>query len=156
MPITDLPTLYCPMGCGNTLHVMSSGAIRCLLPKCPDPNAVVKILSQPESHLDVVEFTGDDFRILHPLRERIDGQLFDCPVHLACQVMDGPPRDAAGRPAPGRYRAWLDKDGILTLDLISEEPEVPLYDLPLDDPRHRCAQGLCNDHAGPPPVSGKY
>jgi len=25
----------------------------------------------------------------------------------------------------------------------------PAYDYPLDDPRHRCVQGLCDDHAGP-------
>jgi len=32
-----------------------------------------------------------------------------------------------------------------------EKAEVtgPLHLLPVDDPRHRCVQGLCDDHAGP-------
>lgn len=113
MPIIDLPTLYCPMGCGNTLHVMAAGAIRCLRPKCPDPNAVTKLLSQPESHLDIVTFEDGGFTVLHPLRERIGGSLFDCPVHKAVQEMDEGPVNG-----PGRYRAYLGSDGKLTLEKV--------------------------------------
>lgn len=29
------------------------------------------------------------------------------------------------------------------------KPNRPAYDLPLDDPAHKCVQGLCDDHAGP-------
>lgn len=113
--IRDIPGVYCP-ACGQQkLHLMQADVIYCLALGCPDPDAAQKVLSDPETR-DVVEFTDEDFRILHPLRERIGGVLFDCPVHRACQAVDGPP-------APGRYRAWLDKDGILTLDLITEPPE---------------------------------
>lgn len=110
----------CP-ACGKQkLHLLQTGVIFCLAPGCPEPDAAQKVLSDPETR-DIVEFTGDDFRILHPLRERIGGSLFDCPVNRACQEMGEPPRDSAGRLAPGRYRAWMDKDGILTLDMIPPE-----------------------------------
>lgn len=115
--IRDILDAYCP-ACGTQkLHLMQADVIHCLAPGCPDPDAAHKILSDPETR-DIVEFTDEDFRILHPLRERIGGSLFDCPVNRACQEMDGPPRDAAGKITPGRYRAWLDKDGILTLELL--------------------------------------
>jgi hypothetical protein len=109
MSIIDLPTLYCPMGCGNTLHVMQPGMIRCLLKGCHDPMAVQKILSQPESHLDIVQIDEDGFSILHPLRERIGGGLFDCPVNKALLAMSAPPAP------PGRYQAKLGDDGRVDL-----------------------------------------
>jgi hypothetical protein len=112
MPIIDLPRLYCPMGCGNTLHVMSSGAIRCLLPKCPDPMAAEKLLSQPESHLDVVQIDEDGFSILHPLRERLGSGLFNCPVNRKLLAMPEPPA------LPGRYQAKLGADGKLELTVM--------------------------------------
>ena len=111
-PIMELPTLYCPMGCGNTLHVMQPGMIRCLLKGCPDPMAVQKILSQPEFHLDVVQIDEDGFSILHPLRERIGGNLFDCPVNRDILARGAPPA------LPGKYRAWMGEDGILNLAVI--------------------------------------
>jgi hypothetical protein len=112
MPIMDLPTLYCPMGCGNTLHVMPVGVIRCLLKGCPDPMAVQKILSQPESHLDVVQIDEDGFSILHPLRERIDGSLFDCPVNRRLALLEEPPAP------PGRYLAVMGEDGAVDLTVV--------------------------------------
>lgn len=32
----------------------------------------------------------------------------------------------------------------------ARESPGPTYNLPVDDPRHRCIQGLCDEHAGPP------
>jgi hypothetical protein len=71
--------------------------------------AVEKLLSQPESHLDIVQIDGDGFSILHPLRERLDGGLFDCPVNKALAAMAEPPA------LPGRYRATIGEDGIVDL-----------------------------------------
>lgn len=31
----------------------------------------------------------------------------------------------------------------------------PSYDYPLTDPRHKCIQGVCDDHAGPPAAYGR-
>lgn len=59
---------------------------------------------------------------------------------------------------------WSDMDDIGSLYILEESPPPPLptmlpserkrldvmpaYNRPLDDPRHRCVQGLCDDHAG--------
>lgn len=99
------------MGCGPHLHVMSGGLIMCLAKDCPDPGAVTQIISDPET-LDVVQIDEDGFSILHPLRERLGGGLFDCPVNRALAAMPEPPA------LPGRYRAALGEDGILDLAVI--------------------------------------
>jgi hypothetical protein len=90
---------------------MSGGMIMCLAKDCPDPGAVTGILSDPETR-DVVQIDEDGFSILHPLRERVNGSPFDCPVNKALIAMPGPPAP------PGRYRAAIGEDGILNLDVI--------------------------------------
>jgi hypothetical protein len=92
---------------------MQSDVIHCLAPGCPDPDAAQKILSDPETR-DVVEFTDERFTVLHPLRERLSGNLFGCPVNQAVLALDDPPD-------PGRYRAWLGGDGKLVLELLPEQ-----------------------------------
>jgi hypothetical protein len=87
---------------------MSGGLIMCLAKDCPDPGAVTQIISDPET-CDVVQIDGDGFSILHPLRERLDGGLFDCPVNKALAAMAEPPA------LPGRYRATIGEDGIVDL-----------------------------------------
>lgn len=88
---------YCPMGCGQTLLVDKS-QIRCQGPKCKRPDAISVLISEPESE-HVITFTEDNFTILHPLRERLERQLEDCPLHKHLRVQQGPPV------RPGRYRA---------------------------------------------------
>lgn len=102
--------VFCPMGCGETLHLMASGMICCLAPECPDKGAAQKVLSNPE-HLDVVLIGADSWTVLHPLRERL-GDLFTCPVLTACQQQLGGPPDGV----TGYYRARLDDDGKLHLE----------------------------------------
>lgn len=111
MAILDLIGVYCPMGCGQTLHRMPGGLIECLSPVCPNSAAAWKILSDPE-HLDVVEFTETGFTVLHPLRERL-GDLFACRVHALCSGLPEPPDGH-----PGRYHATVD-DGVLVLEEIA-------------------------------------
>ena len=101
------------MGCGPTLHVMSGGLIMCLSRACPDPGAVTAIISDPE-FLDVVEFGEDGWRIIHPLRERVNKDLFRCPVHTAVATLEENPED-------GRYRASIGEDGELHLEKIPPE-----------------------------------
>lgn len=106
--IWDIQGVYCPMGCGQTLHLMGGGMIECLAQGCPDSGAVQKILSEPETD-DIVEFYEDSFTVLHPLKERLGG-LFTCRVHNLCNRMPGPPEGGAGR-----YRARV-KNGTLELE----------------------------------------
>jgi hypothetical protein len=116
-PIRDVVG-YCPMGCGPHLHVMSGGMIMCLAKGCPDPGAVTGILSDPETS-DIVQVNEDGFSILYPLRERLGGGLFDCPVNKALAAMAEPPA------LPGRYRATMEEDGMLDLAAMeSSDQEI--------------------------------
>lgn len=85
---------HCPMGCGETLYLGEGGSVVCAS-NCPRPNAVTEILADPETG-HVVEVTEDGWRGLHPLRERLDGELLSCDLSQA--MLDGLP------PPPGRYR----------------------------------------------------
>lgn len=116
MPILDIAGAYCPQGCGQTLHLMASGMIQCLGKDCPDPQAVQKILADPET-MDIVAFYDGHFSVVHPLRERIGAALLNCPVAQACQRMSGPPDQADGK----KYRAWLDEDGKLVLKQVGDD-----------------------------------
>lgn len=102
--VRDVAGAYCPMGCGQTLHLSPGGMIVCLTPTCPDQMAVSKLLG--ESETDHIVTLNDDartwvfnketgydeqvspgvwygsFTIRHPLRERIElDDLADCPLH---------------------------------------------------------------------------
>lgn len=87
---------YCPMGCGKTLFVGSGGYITCSWIDCPKPDAV-SILLEEDEHEHVVVFTRKGWTIQHPLRDRVEGVLFDCPATKECEAI----RLA---PAPGTYR----------------------------------------------------
>lgn len=91
---------YCPMGCGQTLVLGDRGHVACSLLGCPDPAAVDKILAEREIE-HIVVFSDVGFDAQHPLRERIDGELFDCEVAKRLRMLDEAPV------APGRYRVTL-------------------------------------------------
>jgi len=93
---------WCPMGCGMTLVLpgdeeAGEGNVTCAHPKCPRPSAVHELLQERETE-HVVIVGEDTFSLQHPLRERLDGELFDCPAHRWLKAQDGPPVE------PGRYR----------------------------------------------------
>lgn len=88
---------YCPMGCGETLFLGAGGHITCSFLECPNPSAVDEILGDGESE-HIVVLGATDFSAQHPLRERIDGDLFSCELGEYLSALDGPPRK------PGRYR----------------------------------------------------
>jgi Family of unknown function (DUF6085) len=114
--LRDILGVYCP-ACGQqSLHLTHTGVIRCFTSLCPAPDAAQQVLSDRETR-DIVEFTDGDFRMLHPLRERIGGSLFGCPVNEALMRTDGPPQDYEGK----RYRAHLDEDGKLVLEPLTPE-----------------------------------
>jgi hypothetical protein len=89
---------YCPMGCGETLFIAVGGYITCSLIGCPNPTAVADLLEDRE-HEHIVVVDDETFSIQHPLRERLNRELFDCGLHKYLAELDGPP------PRPGRYRA---------------------------------------------------
>lgn len=45
----------------------------------------------------VILFTENDWRIEHPLAERLNGSLFHCHWNERCADLDGPPPEGAGR-----------------------------------------------------------
>ena len=95
---------YCPCGCGQTLFLAAEGYVTCAYLECPCPTAVSDILGERETeHIVVIARNG--FSVLHPLRERVEGALFDCGLHAYCEAFGGPPR------VPGRYRALERDDG---------------------------------------------
>ncbi|TKJ24377.1 hypothetical protein A6V29_04940 [Blastococcus sp. CCUG 61487] len=85
------------MGCGQTLFVGDGGHVTCSYALCPRSDAVDEILADRETE-HVVVLAEETFSVQHPLRERLDDELFTCPLHEWLQQQDGPPE------APGRYR----------------------------------------------------
>lgn len=78
---------YCPMGCGETLTRSDDGRVMCASPFCPTPLAVDVLLDVDETE-HRGDFTADGFTLEHPLRERLEGELFLCPVHKYLADLD--------------------------------------------------------------------
>lgn len=94
----------------------------CTNPECENPDAVTNLLEADTDHL--VRLGERSFDIQHPLRERWDGALFNCPLVKALTAMDGPPHP------PGLYRAkpyelspGAEAPGTLAWSLEPVEPE---------------------------------
>ncbi len=99
---------YCPMGCGQTLHLDTKGAVRCFEYHCANNRAVHVLLA--DAQIDhVVSFTADSWTVKHPLRERLDDQLLGCTLgQKVAEYLDHLDTDSvsrADRPA-GTFRAW--------------------------------------------------
>lgn len=88
---------FCPMGCGSTLFLGSGGYVTCSLIGCPNPTAMCDVMLMPETE-HVVLLEPRTFSVQHPLRERLNGDLFTCELHTRLTALDGPPAE------PGRYR----------------------------------------------------
>lgn len=92
---------FCPMGCGETLQFEPAGNVVCVDDDCPAPYAVHDLLQDRETE-HVVSYSADGrWNAQHPLRERLNGALLDCPIHrsLAAAL----PRE------PGRYRVRVQR-----------------------------------------------
>jgi len=89
---------HCPMGCGQTLAVGEGGYVTCTFWDCPKPTAVSDILGDSEIE-HIVKIGHSDFTIQHPLCERLDFDLFQCPLAAYLANLNGRPVP------PGRYRA---------------------------------------------------
>jgi hypothetical protein len=69
---------YCPMGCGSTLFLGEGGFVTCSWINCPDPEAVTKILEGAAERDHTVLITETMWTMQHPLRERVENDLFQC------------------------------------------------------------------------------
>lgn len=74
--------IFCP-ACGrDQLRRKSNGVLRCTAPECPHPDAAQRVLADPEiEHVVHFDPVSGHFNVLHPLRERVDGELLDCQIH---------------------------------------------------------------------------
>lgn len=115
--MTTIVRGYCPMGCGESL-VLEAARIRCDDFACRNRDAVHEILSNSETE-HIVVLAEDDFTIKHPLRERIEDELFECPVHQALHALNGPPEE------PGTYRVYTDSLNELHFHRIPDREEPP-------------------------------
>lgn len=104
---------YCPVGCGETLMLGEGGHVTCSWVGCPEPTAVDRIIGDRETE-HIVKLDEEGFDVLHPLRERLGGELFSCTLHEDLRALDGPPRE------PGRYRARRHRP-----DAVSESYRSP-------------------------------
>jgi hypothetical protein len=60
---------------------MQTEHLQCMNGECPNPSAAQQLLSDNETE-HIVRFNERGFfNVKHPLRERIDGELLDCPIH---------------------------------------------------------------------------
>jgi hypothetical protein len=59
---------------------MTAGEITCGVPDCPNPRSIYDVLAE-EQHEHRVRFFDGHFIVQHPLRERVEGTLFDCSIN---------------------------------------------------------------------------
>lgn len=88
----------CPWGCGNTIHLMS-GHLICVNERCPERLGLQKILEQNRPY-HLVELEATTFSIQHPLSERLNGELFRCPVHAQISGAPRPPKPGTFKVSP--------------------------------------------------------
>lgn len=74
--------LFCPQGCGATLRSQHNTLV-CVAPDCPDPDSVTKLLGEGlQEHRLVIKYGRHvTWTLKHPLCERIDDDLFECPFN---------------------------------------------------------------------------
>lgn len=89
------------MGCGEGLILGEGGVLWCASLLCPQPDAAARLLADPECE-HIVTLTAGTFTIRHPLRERLDDALMQCPLHA--RLADG----SSPRPRDGRFRVTGD------------------------------------------------
>ncbi len=89
----------CP-ACGRGALVLSpAGEVTCTHLGCNDPGIVARLLSDPDQRSHIVTLWPGTFALRHPLAERLDDELAECPLHTWLQSLSGPPARS------GRYRA---------------------------------------------------
>jgi hypothetical protein len=105
---------HCPMGCGPTLVLGHDGYVICIDDWCHNPNAAGDILAESETG-HIVDLGEAGYAVKHPLRERLDGDLFACPLVEYLDALDASPHP------PGRYRVVHTDHGDWTWQTIDTE-----------------------------------
>ena len=97
---------YCPACGGESLFLADEGYITCSRLGCPKPTAVSDLLADCETE-HIVVFDEGGFVVQHPMRERLEAELFECGLHRDLIELHGPPVK------PGRYRvSYREHDGV--------------------------------------------
>lgn len=91
----------CPW-CGRSSLFLGAGDyITCSTAECSNPTGVTDLLDGETGHVVVILETGG-FTIQHPMRERAEGELFDCGLHQYLSSLSAAPI------ASGKYRVRWD------------------------------------------------
>lgn len=99
MPRANKVAGYCPNCGGESLFLGEGGYVTCSRLECGAPTLAAELLDIRETD-HIVELTEHDFRIIHPLKERVQAdpfEMFDCELHQWLKARSGPPMK------PGRY-----------------------------------------------------
>lgn len=107
---------YCPMGCGQSL-ILEGARVRCEDFACSNPEAVQRILDNPETE-HIVRISLGDVSVKHPLRERVEDDLFECPIFHTVT------REAYAYD-PGTYRVYADSLNELHFNRIPDREDPP-------------------------------
>jgi hypothetical protein len=104
--VSDSVAGVCP-ACGHRALILHpSGVIGCNAPDCPRPTALAELLDGERGPTHLVDLAESSYAMAHPMIERLDGVLFDCPLHRQLAALDGPPAP------PGRYEVERDGEGV--------------------------------------------
>jgi hypothetical protein len=68
----------CP-ACGGRLH-LEGNRLACMASVCPRPTAAHEILNEPQRQDHIVSLSEDGYSVQHPLVERLDNELLNCPL----------------------------------------------------------------------------
>lgn len=84
---------------------MKKDYIECINDDCPEPYGVMKLINEPLPAEHLVDISDGEFNMIHPLSERVSGDLLGCSVHAELAGY-------SGYTGPGMYMV---KDGSLIM-----------------------------------------
>lgn len=92
----------CP-SCGHRgmLALDRACRVRCGSHGCPDPGLVQSLLDKPDQHVHLIEFRADGITCQHPLVERAEPGVVDCPLVPEFEALTEPPSIGMFRVPPG-------------------------------------------------------
>ena len=94
---------YCPM-CGRAALIKMGSRLMCTDDRCPNPLGLHILLQNRMISDHLVRVGEDGFSVQHPMRERLNGELFVCGLHVGLSQAEEAPVE------PGLYVATLVND----------------------------------------------